>query len=182
MPANEPNRDPDPAARTGNSSADPGYELVEELPRARRVRPAGPLAKWVRVWLLILAGGGLLVLGIALWLNPYNADGSRKSMATHTQLGLPPCNMVVMTGKPCPACGMTTSFSLLAHGDVVGSAKANWVGTLMAAFGAALIPWAVVSAARGKYLFVRSGELLMTVAMVVFTVLMAARWAVVLLQ
>ena len=50
-------------------------------------------------------------------------------MATHTQLGMPPCNFVVMTGKPCPACGMTTSFALLVRGDVGASLRANWAGT-----------------------------------------------------
>ena len=34
-------------------------------------------------------------------------------MGTHQQLGLPPCNFVTLTGYPCPACGMTTSFALL---------------------------------------------------------------------
>ncbi len=171
MPPNEPNRD------------DAGYEVVDDVPTARVYDPPPDrMVRWVRIWLLVLAGGGLLVLGIALWLNPYNADGSRKNMATHTQLGLPPCNAVVMWGVPCPACGMTTSFSLLAHGDVVGSAKANWVGTLMAAYGLFLIPWAVVSAARGKYLFVRSGELLTMVSMGVFFTLMVARWVVVVIQ
>lgn len=157
---------------------------MDNLPLARRLGSGPPdrLVRWVRIWLLVLAGGGLLILGIALWLNPYNADGSRKDMATHTQLGLPPCNMVVMTGKPCPACGMTTSFSLLAHGDIVGSARANWVGTLLATYGLILIPWAIVSSARGKYLFVRSGELLTMISLLVFMVLMTGRWVVVLFQ
>ena len=35
---------------------------------------------------------------------------------THTLLGLPPCGMLVVTGRPCPTCGVTTSFVLAAHG------------------------------------------------------------------
>jgi len=35
---------------------------------------------------------------------------------THTVLGLPPCGMLVVTGRPCPTCGVTTSFVLAAHG------------------------------------------------------------------
>jgi len=35
---------------------------------------------------------------------------------THTVLGLPPCGMLVVTGHPCPTCGVTTSFVLAAHG------------------------------------------------------------------
>ena len=171
---------------------DPGFELVDEadvdrsrLPVARPVRRGGAddrrLPRWVRGFLVLIALGLTTVFGIALWLNPYNPDGSRRSMATHTQLGLEPCNMVVLTGKPCPACGMTTSVSLLAHGDVVGSLQANWVGTLLALTWLAAIPWAVASAVRGRYYFVRSGEVLTSVLIVVFLVLMIARWAVVLL-
>jgi len=35
---------------------------------------------------------------------------------THRVLGLPECGMLKMTGKPCPTCGVTTSFVLSAHG------------------------------------------------------------------
>src|SRR5262245_14043759 len=61
------------------------------------------------VRLSLLAIGVLLagVFAVAFYLNPYDADGKPRTMATHTQLGMPPCNFVVMTGKPCPACGMT---------------------------------------------------------------------------
>src|SRR6516162_9941646 len=108
-------------------------------------RPAR--AKWyVRGLLLSMAAGLAAVFVIAFWLNPYTADGSPRTMATHTQLGIPPCNFVVLTGKPCPACGMTTSFALLVRGDVGASLRANWVGTLLAGFWAGLLVWAVVGA------------------------------------
>ena len=180
-----------PIDPTQPASDDPGFELVDEAEaaRVRRLpvaRPVGDaddrLPRWVRGFLVLIALGLAAVFGVALWLNPYNADGTRRSMATHTQLGLEPCNMVVLTGKPCPACGMTTSVALLAHGDPVGSVKANWVGTLLAVVWLAAIPWAVASAVRGKYYFVRSGELLTSVLIVGFLVLMIARWGVVLLQ
>ena len=87
-----------------------------------------------------------------------------------------------LIGKPCPSCGMTTSFSLLMHGDPVNSVRANWAGTVLALVWLALIPWSVVSAVRGKYLFVRSGEALATVLVIVMLVLMLGRWAVVLLE
>ena len=73
--------------------------------------------------LVLIAAGFATIFGVAVWLNPYDADGNPRSMATHTQLGLPPCNMVELIGKPCPACGMTTSFSLLvARGRAVVAA------------------------------------------------------------
>jgi hypothetical protein len=139
------------------------------------------LVRTVRGFLIAIAAVLAAVFTTAAWIHPYDEDGNPKSMATHTQLGLPPCNMVQMIGKPCPACGMTTSFSLLIHGDVVNSARANWVGTVLALFWLALIPWAVVSAVRGRYLFVRSAEALTTAAVIALLVLMLGRWAVVLL-
>ena len=185
MPPTEPNNPPP----TPGPETDDGFEIVSEaettdarmsrrpLPRAYPVR----LPRWVRAWLALLACGFTTILVIALWLTPYTADGSPRTMETHTQMGLPKCNMVVLTGKPCPACGMTTSFSLLAHGDPVASLRANWVGTLLAAYWFALIPWAAISAFRGRLLWVRNGELMISISIGVMCVLMLARWAWVLL-
>ncbi len=178
MPPIEPNMHPEPAG-------DPGFELVDDeadgwnRPLARAYDPW--LAVWVRGLLVLIALGFATVFGIAAWLHPYNADGSPMTMATHTQLGLPPCSMVKLTGRPCPACGMTTSFALLVHGDVGASLHANWAGTLLALFWMSLIPWAAASAVRGRYYFIRSGEALITVAVIVILVVMLGRWAIVLL-
>lgn len=166
-------------------STDQGFELVEEdnvlptaLPFARLHRPR--LTLWVRIVQVLAASVLIAVFVTAVVLNPYNADGTRRTMETHRQLGLPPCNMVVLTGKPCPSCGMTTSFTMLMHGDIVGSMQANWVGTLLALYCLCMIPWLLISAYRGECLWVRSGELLITIAMVGFLILMLLRWAAVL--
>src|SRR5262249_11389862 len=95
------------------------------------------------------------------------------------QLGLPPCSFVEATGLPCPSCGMTTSFSLLAHGDVVNSLRANWVGTMLAVACLAYIPWAVVSVVRGRTLFFRSLERVMVGFVVALLALMLLRWGLV---
>ena len=191
MPPIEPTRQPDPTPSVEPPpDEDPGFEPVEDeadrwnapaarLPVARAYDPR--LARWVRGVLVLLALGFATIFGIAVWLNPYDADGNPRSMATHTQLGLPPCNMVEMVGKPCPACGMTTSFALLMHGDVPNSLRANWAGTVLAVVLLALIPWAVASACRGRYYFIRSGEALTTAVVITLLVLMLGRWGVVLL-
>lgn len=146
-------------------------------PKAAATRVKRPKdQRWVRIVLLLTAAGFVVVLGLSLWINPYDADGQPRTMATHRQLGLPPCNFMVMAGKPCPSCGMTTAFSLLAHGDVANSLKANWVGTLLAVYWLALIPWAIVSAIKGRPLGVRSGEFLITCSIVGFMVLAMGRW------
>ena len=49
------------------------------------------------------------VLVLAAWLTP---DPS--GVGTHTQLGLKPCIAVSLLNLPCPMCGMTTTFSLMA--------------------------------------------------------------------
>ena len=162
---------------------EPEYELVHELPRAKAVRPRVPrkLAWVVRILLVAMALAFTVVLTLAFTLNPYDADGQPRTMATHTQLGLPPCNFVTLTGKPCPACGMTTSFALLMKGDVLNSAKANWVGTGLAATCLLCVPWAVGSAARGRYFVIGSFEKASTVGVIVLLVAMFSRWGAVLL-
>jgi hypothetical protein len=101
-------------------------------------------------------------------------------METHTQLKLPPCTFKTLTHLPCPSCGMTTSFALLVRGDVGNSLRANAVGTLLAVFCLALIPWGLACAAWGRPFLVVSLERALTRVVVVFLVLMLARWVIVL--
>lgn len=61
--------------------------------------------------LLVVALGGI-ALGMALVPSP-------EGHGTHGQLGLPPCGMMVTTGRPCPTCGVTTAYVLAAHGRFV---------------------------------------------------------------
>jgi Protein of unknown function (DUF2752) len=129
--------------------------------------------------LLVLAAGLVLVFAAALWIKPYDGDGQPLRQEAHRQLGLPPCKFYEMFGKPCPSCGLTTSFSLLMHGDVGASLRANPVGTLLAAFCLALIPWSVLVALRGRYFWVRSLERASLWAVGVFMVLLLIRWAIV---
>jgi hypothetical protein len=74
----------------------------------------------------ILGCVALAVLIIASTLTPA-AEGH----GTHTQLGLPACGMYLATGKPCPTCGMTTSFAALASFDLIEAFKAQPFGALV---------------------------------------------------
>jgi hypothetical protein len=145
----------------------------------KRAREVDSLAWWVRGLLVCVVLGLTAVFAVAFWLNPYEPDGAPRRMATHQQLGLPPCSFVLVTGVPCPACGMTTSFSLLAHADLPGSLQANWVGTLLAGFCLLVIPWAAASVVRGRVLFIRSLEKAIIGVLVTLLVLMFLRWGLV---
>ena len=54
------------------------------------------------------------IIGLARWLEP---DPS--GVGTHLQLGLSECFVLERMGLPCPMCGMTTTFSLMAHFDPI---------------------------------------------------------------
>jgi Protein of unknown function (DUF2752) len=151
-------------------------EDKEPLPYAVPV-----LAGWLRAGLIAVALALIVVFTIAACLNPYTEAGTARTMETHRQLGLPPCTFKVITGLPCPSCGMTTSFSLLMHGDVVHSLWANPVGTLLAVFCLALIPWSVASAYLGRPLFILSVEVALMRVLIVLIGLMVVRWVIVLI-
>jgi hypothetical protein len=52
-------------------------------------------------------------------------------MGTHTELGFPPCTFYVLTKLPCPGCGLTTSFSHLAHLQFVKAFKVHPFGPIL---------------------------------------------------
>ena len=131
--------------------------------------------------LLLFAGGLVAIFVVAIQINPYDEGGKPLTMGAHQQLGMAPCEFVVMFNRPCPSCGLTTSFSLLMHGNVWGSLRANAIGTLMALFALGLIPWSLIIVLRGRYLWVRSIERASLWAAGVFFVLLLIRWGIVLL-
>lgn len=68
----------------------------------------------------------LFVTGVGLALTP-----SVHGHGTHQQLGLPPCGSVLLFGRMCPGCGLTTSWTALLHGEVSTSVRANLLGPLL---------------------------------------------------
>jgi Protein of unknown function (DUF2752) len=141
---------------------------------------AAPLTWTVRVVLVVTLAGLAAMFVLAHHLDPYDAEGRPRELGTHEQLGLPPCSFRALTGKPCPSCGMTTSISLAAHGDVRGSLRVNWVGSLVAVAGVLALPWAAFSLARNRLVGVRSLERTLAWLMAGFLVLSLARWGVLL--
>lgn len=65
----------------------------------------------------------VVVTAIGLYLNP-SPDGH----GTHQQLGLPPCGSVMLFDRPCPGCGLTTSWTATLHGRFVEAFHAHPLG------------------------------------------------------
>jgi hypothetical protein len=166
--------------RPGDVAIVPPPLPEQSLDEPQVVTEDSVLQAWLRCLLVAVALGLCTVFGIAIYLNPYREDGEARTMETHRQLGLPECTFKELTGRPCPSCGMTTSFALLIRGDVVNSARANFVGTLLATVCLAFIPWAVASAWRARYFWIESLEWFLPRFIVVLMVLLLTRWAVVL--
>jgi hypothetical protein len=83
-----------------------------------------------------IAAACLAVLIIAAVLVP-----SPTGVGTHTAMGLQPCQFLARTGLPCPGCGMTTSFSWFARGNIEASLYVQPMGMVLAILCAATF-WA----------------------------------------
>lgn len=68
----------------------------------------------------------------------------------HTQLHLPPCLFKVITGLPCPFCGLTTSFTLLTHGNLGHAFLANPSGPPLYGIMLCLLVTYVILRLRGR--------------------------------
>ena len=97
--------------------------------------------------LLFLAAASILV--IAGYLEPH-ADG----IGTHQQLGLAPCVFEGAWGLPCPACGWTTSFALMASGQVVSALINQPFGAALSVltFGVAILSSAETIKPRARWI------------------------------
>jgi hypothetical protein len=107
----------------------------------RSARSDTLLPPWGRLVSVLVSMGMLGVLGLAAWLVP---DPS--GHGTHAQLGLVPCGWVLAFDKPCPTCGMTTSFAHAADGHFLDALHAQPLGALLAV-GCAAVFWASLHAA-----------------------------------
>ena len=92
--------------------------LFEPAPSRRRI--AGQLLYFLS-WLTIT--------GFGAFLHP-----STTGHGTHEQLGLPPCPSVLLFSRPCPGCGLTTSWTAFIHGDLAAAFHAHPLGPLLYMF------------------------------------------------
>lgn len=88
------------------------------------------------------------VLVMAAMLTP-----DPRGFGTHQQLGghaFAPCGALIVTGYPCPTCGMTTSFAHLMHGHLIASFVAQPAGMLLCIATMATLLIATTIAIRGR--------------------------------
>jgi hypothetical protein len=80
-----------------------------------------------RIFAACVALACLAVLVTAASLSP-----STLGHGTHTQLGMPACAWAVRFNKPCPMCGMTTSFAHAANFEWRAAVVAQPMGAFLA--------------------------------------------------
>jgi len=68
----------------------------------------------------------IAVTGFGIYLSP-DAHGH----GTHQQLGLPPCPSVIFFNRPCPGCGLTTSWTATIHGHFGEAFRAHPLGPFL---------------------------------------------------
>jgi len=104
----------------------------------------GMQRRLIGLWMLVPSA---TVLYLAAHLSP---DPS--GVGTPTQLGLGTCTLLLLTDWPCPMCGMTTTFSHLAHGELLAGFLNQPFGLVLFALtlGAALLGLWEVLLARGQ--------------------------------
>jgi len=98
---------------------------------------------------LALAALAMLLLGLLVTAGALVPD--ERGYGTHQQLGFPPCTFYLVFHRPCPACGMTTSWAWLLRGKIGRALAASAGGTLLAGLAMAGVPWLSLAAIRGRW-------------------------------
>lgn len=94
-------------------------------------------------WAFALLTAWPVVL-LSTWLRP-----DHRGFGTHQQLGMPPCSFEAVTHVPCPGCGLTTSFTNMAHLHVADAFRAHLMGPMLFALTLAVALAAPVGVRRG---------------------------------
>jgi hypothetical protein len=132
------------------------------------------LGKATRALLAAFALALASMLVVARGLEP-----DPRGFGTHTQLGLWPCAFRATTGRPCPTCGMTTSFAWFVRGDLARAWGANPAGSVLASTSLVLlIPWLLLVSARARSWPFRTLELPLVGLAVAVVALTLISWTV----
>lgn len=91
----------------------------------------------------------LLGLGVAVVLAAALLTPSPEAVSLFGQEVPVLCGWRQMTGMPCMGCGLTRSFTYMAHGHVIEAFRMNLLGPLLFALLVGQIPWRLVMLWRG---------------------------------
>lgn len=128
---------------------DPDRPVTVEIPR--------------RAWVSALPAAGVVVGGAAV----FGIASAWSPASVVAGPGL--CPFREMTGWPCPACGLTRSFVMLAHGDVAQAFTFNAFGPAFFVLGVVTVLVAAASlVARRPTILARFGSWLTTPASMIF--------------
>jgi hypothetical protein len=109
--------------------------------------PAKPIRLSLTGRLLSLAASvACLTVAIIAWKLPPSPSG----VGSHHKLGMLPCNMLEVTGIPCPSCGMTTSFAWFYKAHLVGSLYVQPAGFVLAYLTAVVCVLGLYQAMTGR--------------------------------
>jgi hypothetical protein len=141
-----------PPGETGDEGP-PVVPWARPLEPERKRHPLGPLIERVapdrpsatRAKALAVLAGGIALLAAAAWLEP-DPSGA----GTHRQAGMPTCNMLLVTGYPCPTCGMTTAFAHTVRGQWPAAFHAQPAGFLLALATILAVVLSVTTVVSGK--------------------------------
>ncbi|MCS7300882.1 MAG: DUF2752 domain-containing protein [Fimbriimonadales bacterium] len=118
--------------------------LTRGLSRTTRGAAWTPVSGWARWSHALLLIGVAVMFGLGLYLTP-----DARGHGTHQQLGLPPCTVYYLTGRPCPSCGLTTSVSAILHGQFALAWRANPTGFLIVGAAVAVALHSLIALIRG---------------------------------
>jgi len=114
----------------------------------------------------------LTLLGVAVALEP-----DPQGFGTHESMGLPPCGFKAATELPCATCGMTTSFTHAANGDLLTAFTVQPAGTVLALITAMLAVVSALSLALGFSMAPLGRVLGRPMGVAAFGALLLAGWA-----
>jgi Protein of unknown function (DUF2752) len=100
-------------------------------------------------------------------------------MGTHQQItGFGPCTIQTLFSFPCPACGMTTSWSLFTKGQVIPALMTSASGTILAAVCVVASIWFLIVATRGKWPAVALTPLQVAILALAWLCLVTVEWLI----
>jgi hypothetical protein len=118
-----------------------------------------------------VAFGMLAAVLLGHWLQP-----DPRGFGTHEQLGFPPCTFQRYLGVPCPFCGMTTAFSLMAHARPREAVHVQPAGAFAFACAAALAAMLLALACAGRKVPLENRPVVLRSMVTLGLIIVAAAW------